>query len=195
MLRYVSVAVVLWGWLPPQSALPLGGGVLSFKAQQWALEQDDVRFPDKFVLFMLAYRDNHDEPHGCYPSLNRMAKDCGLSRRTVIRSIKRLVKSGKVKSERRHKVNGDPSSNYYSFPTVWEGSVTQSPPPSKVVSRRHRGSALRSPRVVSDSHPNLLDGTIEEPSRSAQPLPPEENKKFQEKFLAEMKKMSGSKSL
>jgi hypothetical protein len=166
-------------------------GFLSFKAQQWVLEQEDVKGVDKWVLFVLAFRDNHDEPHGCYPSFNRMAKDCGLDRRTIIRVLNRLEVSGKIASSPRKKVNGDPSSNYYSFPQVWK--VVE----KKVVAHGHQGSGTRGKRVVAQRHPNLLKTlTKREPSRSALPeLPPEEQKQFQNNFLATMRKIMGDKSL
>lgn len=92
---------------------------MSYKAQQWVLEQTDIRGVDKWVLFMLAYRDNHEDPHGCFPSLNRMAKDCGFSRSTVQASIERLKKSGKVRVENRTDNKGDADSNWYTLPLVW----------------------------------------------------------------------------
>ena len=73
---------------------------MSYKAQQWALDQDDVFGLDKFILFILAYRDNHDEPHGCWPSQSRMAEDCGVSRRQInysLKKLERLVSSDRMR--------------------------------------------------------------------------------------------------
>ena len=165
---------------------------MSFKAMQWVLEQEDVKFPDRFVLFILAYRDNHDDPHGCYPSFNRMAKDTGLSRREIIYSIQRLVKSGKLKSESRKKTDGTDSSNYYTFPQVW--NVVENSHRG-VVHGVHREGAPRRKGVVHGVHPNLLKRTVKEPSRSALSLPPDEQKQFQGKFLAEMKRIAEAKGL
>jgi DNA-binding transcriptional MocR family regulator len=164
---------------------------VSYAAQQWALEQKDVKGIDKWVLFMLAYRDGHDEPHGCWPSLNRMATDCGVSRRTIIRAIQRLVSSGKVMSEERRKCNGDRSSNRYSFPQVWKLAE------KSVVTRSHQGSVRKRKLVVTQSHPNLKELTKREPSRSALPvsLPIDEQRQLQNNFLAAMKKIAGGKSL
>src|SRR5580704_6551000 len=108
------------GGVPLHPALlPLSGEDMSYKAQQWALEQNDVFGLDKWVLFILAYRDNHDEPHGCWPSQSRMATDCGVSRRAINYSLKKLEKLGKVHRQRRTSPEGDPDSTYYTFPQVW----------------------------------------------------------------------------
>lgn len=162
---------------------------MSYKAQQWVLEQTDISGLEKWVLFMLAYRDSHDEPHGCYPSVNRMARDCGVNRRTVMRILNRLVKMGKIHSEPRRKVSGDRSSNLYTFPQVWQEGA------KGVVAPRHYRSGVRRPGVVTPRHPNLKDLTNREPSRAALPIPIEENRKFQNQFLNEMKRIAGSKSL
>jgi hypothetical protein len=168
-------------------------GALSFKAQQWALEQDDVKGLDKWILFILAYRDNPDEPHGCFPSINRMALDCGMNRRTVIRIIQRLEEAGKIKSETRRKVNGDRSSNYYSFPQVWKPLVVAES--HQVVAVRHQGSGIRGKKVVAVRHPNNKDLTEREHSRSALSLPAEEERKLQQQFLTTMKSIARGKAL
>jgi hypothetical protein len=172
---------------------PLLEGFLSFKAQQWALEQTEVKSPDKFVLFMLAYRDNPDEPHGCFPSLSRIAKDCGLSRSTVQSSIKRLLGSGKLRMEHRHGTRGHASSNYYTLPEVYRDAVHPTP---RVGRKAVQGIPGRGTRVYRQAVTNSKDLTEREPSRSALPaLPPEEQKQFQNNFLATMRKIMGDKSL
>jgi DNA-binding transcriptional MocR family regulator len=99
---------------------------MSFKALAWALGQG-VKNPDKAVLIVLAYRDNHDEPHGCYPSLVRMAEDCGLDKSTIVRCLERLEASGKIARKARVDENGRQTSNYYSFPEVYSVAVGNRP--------------------------------------------------------------------
>ena len=94
---------------------------MSFKALDWAISQD-LRNPLKAVLILLAYRDNHDEPHGCFPSVARVAADCGLNRATVVRCLKTLVESGLVNRQSRRDPHGDKTTSYYTFPHVWVGA-------------------------------------------------------------------------
>ena len=177
------------GRLPHTVApFPLCGGVLSFKAQQWALEQEDVKGLDKWVLFILAYRDSHDEPHGCFPSFNRMAKDCGLSRATIMRCVARLISSKKISRIVRRKKAGHPDSNYYHFPQVWG---------EQVVANSNQGGVRKRRGVVANSAPNQkLTGSEQETTRAQKPsaapsLSIEEQKEAQRKFLAMMKRVSG----
>lgn len=120
----------------------LGGGRMSFKALAWAFDQE-LNNPEKSVLIALAYRDNHDEPHGCYPSIPRIAKDCGISERTVQRSIAFLESKKLVRLHRR-----DNRSTFYSMPSAW------------VVSHSHHPGVTQSPPLVSHSHPEPKDLTI-----------------------------------
>jgi hypothetical protein len=92
---------------------------MSFKALAWAFAQDDLRNPEKSVLIALAYRDNRDEPHGCFPSLARVAKDCGLDRSTVVRCLQVLISQGKIHRKARTDAQGDKATSVYSFPLVW----------------------------------------------------------------------------
>lgn len=61
---------------------------MSFQAMTWACEQD-LRTAEKMVLLMLANRCNHDTGR-CDPSHRNLAKDCGMSKSTLKRSIDRL---------------------------------------------------------------------------------------------------------
>jgi hypothetical protein len=94
---------------------------LSFKALAWAFDQE-LKTPEKSVLIALAYRDNHDEPHGCFPSLARVAKDCGLDRSTVVRCIKSLIFKGLVARKSRRDPKGDKATSFYTLPPVWVGA-------------------------------------------------------------------------
>ena len=108
---------------------------MSFEALSWAIKQE-LKAPEKSVLLMLAYRDNPDPPHGCFPSIPRIAKDCGLSERTVQRCLDRLEAVGLIKRGlRSHR------STLYSIPYAW------------VVSQSHHPGVRQSPPLVSHSHP------------------------------------------
>jgi DNA-binding transcriptional MocR family regulator len=124
---------------------------LSFKALAWAFDQD-VRNPEKSVLIALAYRDNHDEPHGCWPSIPRIAKDCGISQRTVQRSLYSLESLGLI-----HRRGRSHKSTFYFMPLAW------------VVSESHHPGVTQSPPLVSVRHPEPKVLTVRERKPRAQP--------------------------
>lgn len=72
---------------------------MSFQAMTWACEQD-LRTAEKMVLLMLANRCNHDTGR-CDPSHRNLAKDCGMSKSTLKRSIDRLEALGLLTVEGR----------------------------------------------------------------------------------------------
>lgn len=149
---------------------------MSFKALTWALEQTDVEGLEKFVLFMVAYRDNHDSPHGCFPSLERIAKDCGIARSTAAQHITSLEEKNKIKKTNRFDDKGNQLTNYYELPSVWgdAGSGGGSPESGLgVVQRLDQGSPESGREVVRNldtnrqlnrqltSKPNLVVGEEE----------------------------------
>jgi biotin operon repressor len=67
---------------------------MSFQAMTWATEQE-LPAMQKIVLLMMANRTNH-ETGLCYPSLDLLSVECGMTRRSVIQQIKRLEDDGLV---------------------------------------------------------------------------------------------------
>ncbi|SJM93382.1 hypothetical protein CRENPOLYSF2_3280003 [Crenothrix polyspora] len=67
---------------------------MSFQAMAWATEH---RLPamQKIVLLMLANRTNPDNGL-CFPSHDRLAEDCGMTKRSVIQQIEKLEQSGLI---------------------------------------------------------------------------------------------------
>jgi hypothetical protein len=131
---------------------------MSFDAMSWALKQDDVFGNEKWVLFMMAYRDNHEEPHGCFPSMRRLACDCGIDKMTVCRAIQALVQKGKITEQKRRGKSGAPISSYYYFPQVYALRIHG-------VRATHTGGVR-----TTHTEPNNLTGTQRKPraqSRSA----------------------------
>lgn len=61
---------------------------MSFEAMTWAV-QIEVPAKQKIVLLMLANRVNKDDGK-CVPSMDRLSRDCGLSKASVKRAIKDL---------------------------------------------------------------------------------------------------------
>ena len=71
---------------------------MSFQAMAWAVA---LKLPtrDKFVLVMMA--NYADEVGKCWPSLNRLSDDTGMSRSTVQLAIKALADAGLLRIEQR----------------------------------------------------------------------------------------------
>ncbi|MFT2536388.1 helix-turn-helix domain-containing protein, partial [Escherichia coli] len=65
----------------------------------------------KLVLIMLAERHNSDSGR-CDPSHERLADDCGLTRRSVMDQIKKLEDSGYIRPMSRAKGNLKLSNHY-----------------------------------------------------------------------------------
>ena len=78
---------------------------------------DDQTLKSSQKLIMLAIADNASDNDGetgtCYPSIKTLSKKCGLSSRSIINNIDKLVKSGHLKRAYRSRVKGGRSSNKY----------------------------------------------------------------------------------
>lgn len=73
---------------------------MSFQCMAWAVDLD-LPTHKKMVLLMLANRTNHDTGR-CDPSIRRLAKDCGMSERSVQNKITELINDGLLKVHPRH---------------------------------------------------------------------------------------------
>ena len=122
---------------------------MSAPATFWAWEQKELTPTEKLVLLALANRHNKDTGK-CYPSMTRMAADTGMCRRSVMRAIGKLEKSGLITTQR---YGG--SSNYYYLNigkiTFESTSDTESP-----VTQSHQCHTVTSDResrvLVTESH-------------------------------------------
>lgn len=85
----------------------------------------------RFVLLALADYADHDG--SCYPSYNKTAQRCAISRSTAMRAIKRLAKDGWLTIETQTRNNGSHTSNriFLNLDRLTGGSTT--PPPSSTV--------------------------------------------------------------
>jgi biotin operon repressor len=121
---------------------------MSWAAVAWAVRQ---RLPStqKLVLIMLAERHNKDTGR-CDPSHERLAEDCGLTRRSVMDQVKRLEEAGYICAMARAKGKLKMSNHYvlnlsFGVPET----VKQLPDdPFLVVNDVHQGGEARSPGVV-----------------------------------------------
>lgn len=83
---------------------------MSYQAMAWATEHK-LPCTDKMVLLMLANRTNH-ETGRCFPSIDRLADDCGLGRTAIKSAIGRLEAAGLIEVIRRS-TEGVPQPNIY----------------------------------------------------------------------------------
>jgi len=78
---------------------------------------DDQTLKSSQKLIMLAIADNATDNEGesgtCYPSIKTLAKKCGLSTRSIINNIDKLVENGYLKRAYRSRAKGGRSSNKY----------------------------------------------------------------------------------
>lgn len=84
---------------------------MSHRAVHWAMEQRDLRPSTWRVLMLLA--DRHNPDHGCFPSLELLAHDCGMSRRSVQDQLGELEKRGLIRIEKMPRQAGRLPSNRY----------------------------------------------------------------------------------
>ena len=124
---------------------------MSLNHMLWAFEQDLPALP-KLVLLKLASRAKETDGT-CYPSIDRTAKDCGMSRNSVKRAIKVLAKRKLIKVVAQFN-NGEPTSNLYTL----LGRATQS-----------LGRATQAPQVGPDraTKHKALETNIEDKRREA----------------------------
>lgn len=65
----------------------------------------------KTVMFYLVNRSNKELT--CFPAIPTIARETGLSERTVQRAVKELCEEGYVEKSLRYRENGGQSSNLY----------------------------------------------------------------------------------
>ena len=81
-------------------------------AMEWAYDQDLPK-NQKLVLLALAFHTNHEPGNKtCWPSMIRLAKGTGLSKRTGARSIPQLDRTGLINIKRG---GGRGNSNLYTL--------------------------------------------------------------------------------
>lgn len=74
---------------------------MSHIATSWAMKQPNLT-PAQFRV-LLCMADRHNPDYGCYPSQDKLAHDCNMSRRSVQNKISELIKFGIVKASRRRR--------------------------------------------------------------------------------------------
>ena len=127
-------------------------------APGWFTTENDIfdnitlAMPSRMVYIYLCRRAGEDGES--WPSVDRIAYDCDMSRRTVQRALKDLQKKRLLTIEHRYNASGDQTSNLFTILSVagrkkdtpW-GGVTKSP---GGVSQSHPGGVTKSPEVLPD---------------------------------------------
>lgn len=71
---------------------------MSHRATHWAFSQRGLKPSARVVLLYLA--DRHNPDHGCFPSLETLADDCEMSRRSIQDQLAELQRMGLIKIEK-----------------------------------------------------------------------------------------------
>jgi hypothetical protein len=88
---------------------------MSHKATNWAIEQRGLKPTAKVVLFHLA--DRHNPDNGCFPSQERLAADCEISRASLNKQLSLLENRGLLRRiQRRNEKTNRQLSTRYVFP-------------------------------------------------------------------------------
>ncbi len=72
---------------------------------------DDL--PHRAIAVYMYLRDRSDGQGKCWPGINKIASDLGLSRSTVKRALNELTAKGYLQKESRFRPNGSSTSNLY----------------------------------------------------------------------------------
>ena len=86
-----------------------GFGNMSFNAIIWAFKQV-APSREKLVLLALANRANDRDE--CWPSMGKVAIDCGMSRHTVLRAVAKLKELGLIETRQNSRKHGKSSLTY-----------------------------------------------------------------------------------
>lgn len=128
---------------------------------EWIAECDEFDLPEALVLSRIA-----QWPEGCWESYATIARKLKLDRRTVIRAALRLIGRGYVscrKKGRRQNVLMVDRSKWVNMPLCRpKGSVSQTLPEAEGSVSETLSSVTESPKVVSESHPNIYSRDNEE---------------------------------
>ena len=71
--------------------------------------------PSRAIVVYMYLSDRAGAEDSCFPGVPRIARDTGLSERTVQRAISDLKKAGFIQVKERYRWNGADSSNLYTL--------------------------------------------------------------------------------
>lgn len=152
---------------------------MSHEATNWAFEQRGLKAATKAVLLVLC--NCHNPDRGCFPSMRRLAEECGMSVRSVADHIRKLQDAGLVRVESAApNGRGQFASNRYVFafeadfcrrqdlPSA-KSAVGKKPrlPSAKFADKHGKGEIgnTRCSSAHSDAHSDAQTGASSEPAR------------------------------
>jgi len=122
---------------------------MSHRATNWAIEQRGLKPATKVVLFHLA--DRHNPDFGCFPSQQRLAEDCEMSRASVNQHLAILEARGLLKRvQRRDEKTNRQQSTRYLF--AFEEGYDEVPGPVGAVANKAARPA--EPKLTTDPVPS-----------------------------------------
>lgn len=158
---------------------------MSNDATNWAIKQKGLKPATKIVLWHLCDRFHPD--HGCFPSLETLAEDCEMSRRSVQDHIAELERVGLVKVEKMPRKDGALPRNRYVLAyeeclgqnLPWaKSALGKSTSPPWANSRNHLGQNLPT---------NLVKGTSKVTSNAREVLLSVLSEEVADAFIAHRK--------
>ncbi len=73
----------------------------------------DTELPHRARTVYMYLKDRADHEGRCWPGINTIAAELGLSRSTIKRALRDLEKGGYLQKAARHRENGSKTSNLY----------------------------------------------------------------------------------
>lgn len=132
---------------------------MSHSATNWAIQQRGLKPATKIVLWHLC--DRHNPDFGCFPSLDRLANDCEMSRRSVQNHINILVGLGLVSVGKMPRKAGQMPLNCYIL--AFENGHGQNVPKAGVAFGKLASKPLANPGIRLGQ--NLPTNLVREPLR------------------------------
>lgn len=138
---------------------------MSHSATDWAIKQRGLKPAAKIVLWHLC--DRYHPDHGCFPSLDTLADDCEMSRRSVQDQLAELEKSGLIKVEKMPRQNGQLPRNRYLL--AFENLGQNLPKAKSALGKIERPPLANSRNSLGQNLPtNSVKGTSKGTSNDAQ---------------------------
>jgi hypothetical protein len=114
---------------------------MSHAATKWAIDQRGIKPAAKIVLWQLC--DRYHPDHGCFPSLDTLAHDCEMSRRSVQDQLEILEQRGLIRIEKMPRRDGRLPRNRYRFAFEWgAGTLGQNLPKEEIALGKNEPSPL-----------------------------------------------------
>lgn len=139
---------------------------MSHAATNWAIKQRGLKPSAKIVLWHLC--DRYHPDYGCFPSLETLAEDCEMSKRSVYDQVRILEEAGLVRVESGGKgPKGAFRSNRYILGFEDGFTAEQNLPPAEFAagSSTHEPSANSAGDGRQNLPPNLVrNNSVKEPS-------------------------------